>query len=672
MARQIFLLILLMTACTGPCSAQQGNFDHNDQRGWEMLFSNLVTEEDETQDWDVVYDALCELESSPVDINTATKEDLQRIPFLNDEDIAEILEYVFRNGDMLSKQELVSVKSLSAVKRTLLEYFIKVVPTKHDGFPSVKNLLRYGDNKLVADGNVPLYSRKGDKNGYMGYKYKHSLRYDHTYGDYLRIGFVAAQDAGEPFFSGRNRMGYDFYSGYLSLRKLGRIKQLTVGRYRLGMGMGLIMNNNLSFGKTLLTTTVNRSGTTIRPHSSRSSYNYLQGVAATVGICRNVDISAFVSDRKIDATLNSDDGSIATILKSNYHRTESEMNKKNNASQFAAGGNITYAPGRFVFGISAIYTSLSRMLQPNTSSAYRRYYASGKEFCNIGIDYGYHNGKFSFLGETATGNCKAVATINSVSYRLLSNLSLNAVQRYYSYRYYSLFSSSFSDGGAVQNESGLYVGASWQPLRKLSVRYYFDVAYFPWAKYQAAEASHSFDNMLSAEYNTGNVTIAARYRLKIREKDNADKSGLIDQTTHRARLSAKFTAEAWNVKAQCDISSMKYKDNSFGYMASVSGGCTAIRNIGLYASTGYFNTDDYNSRIYAYERGMAYDFSFPSYYGEGIRYSLFLNAEVIKNLKLSAKFGVTNLFDRNTIGSGLQQVDKSSVADVQLQLGWKF
>ena len=422
MARQILLLILLMTACTGLCSAQQGNYDHNDRRGWEMLFSNLVTEEDEMQDWDVVYDALCELESSPVDINTATKEDLQRIPFLNDEDIAEILEYVFRNGDMLSKQELVSVKSLSAVKRTLLEYFIKVVPTKHDGFPSVKNLLRYGDNKLVADGNVPLYSRKGDKNGYLGYKYKHSIRYDHTYGDYLRIGFVAAQDAGEPFFSGRNRMGYDFYSGYLSLRKLGRIKQLTVGRYRLGMGMGLVMNNNLSFGKTLLTTTVNRSGTTIRPHSSRSSYNYLQGVAATVGICRNVDISAFVSDRKIDATLNSDDGSIATILKSNYHRTESEMNKKNNASQFATGGNITYAPGRFVFGISAIYTSLSRMLQPNTSSAYRRYYASGKEFCNIGIDYGYHNGKFSFHGETATGNSKAVATINSVSYRLLSNL----------------------------------------------------------------------------------------------------------------------------------------------------------------------------------------------------------------------------------------------------------
>ena len=52
----------------------------------------------------------------------------------------------------------------------------------------------------------------GDKNGYLGYQYKHSIRYDFTYGDKVRFGVLGAQDAGEPFLAGKNSMGYDFYS----------------------------------------------------------------------------------------------------------------------------------------------------------------------------------------------------------------------------------------------------------------------------------------------------------------------------------------------------------------------------------------------------------------------------------------------------------------------------
>lgn len=46
---------------------------------------------------------------------------------------------------------------------------------------------------------MPFYTRKGDREGYMGYQYKHSIRYDFTYGDNVRLGVLGAQDAGEPF-----------------------------------------------------------------------------------------------------------------------------------------------------------------------------------------------------------------------------------------------------------------------------------------------------------------------------------------------------------------------------------------------------------------------------------------------------------------------------------------
>ena len=181
------------------------------------------------------------------------------------------------------------------------------------------------------------------------------------------------------------------------------------------------------------------------------------------------------------------------------------MKKKNNASQFAAGANLSFMKSHFVGGVSAYYTSLDKRLSPNTNSLYRRYYPHGEHFYGMSVDYGYRSGLFSFRGETATGSSHAWATINTMSYRLASNFTMRLVQRYYSYKYYSLFSQSYSDGGRVQNESGVYVGADWKPFGGLLLSYYADAAYFPWARYQASTASRSFDNLFSAVYTTGRL-----------------------------------------------------------------------------------------------------------------------------------------------------------------------
>lgn len=43
---------------------------------------------------------------------------------------------------------------------------------------------------------VPFYERKGDvmgADGYLGYKYKHGVRYQFRYGDYVKMGVVGAR-----------------------------------------------------------------------------------------------------------------------------------------------------------------------------------------------------------------------------------------------------------------------------------------------------------------------------------------------------------------------------------------------------------------------------------------------------------------------------------------------
>jgi hypothetical protein len=47
-------------------------------------------------------------------------------------------------------------------------------------------------------------------------------------------------------------------------------------------------------------------------------------------------------------------------------------------------------------------------------------------------------------------------------------------------------------------------------------------------------------------------------------------------------------------------------------------------------------------------------------------------ANIGKHLALITKLGVTNYFDRSVIGTGLQQIDQSSMADLLVQLNVKL
>lgn len=664
--RNIFPIMLLMCVFVLSANARQ-------TREWEQFLYQLSELEDvESASWETSLDLLYELEENPMNINTATREDLEQLPFLTAKDIEDISEYLYRYGPMKSLGELVMIRDLDYFKRRLLFYFTYAGDVKKPVFPKIKNIFKYGRHEVIGTIKIPFYTRKGDEKGYLGYPYKHSVRYDFSYSDYVRFGLLGAQDAGEPFFAGKNRMGYDFYSFYFILKKLGRIKTLAIGRYRLRFGMGLVINNNFGFGKLSTLSSMGRGSSNIRAHSSRSDGNYLQGAAATVNIAKGLDASFFVSYRKFDATLNKGDSTISTILNSGYHRTEAEMAKKNNSSNFSTGGNIDYRWRGFYIGATAVFTALDKELKPNTEVVYRRHYANGKNFYNVGVNYGYTGHRLSFSGETATGGCNALATVNALSYDFTENLTLLALQRFYSYKYYSLFAESFSEGGAVQNESGIYLGLTWRPVVNLNVMAYTDFAYFAWPKYQASNTSHASDNLIQVAFIPGRWAFVARYRLKMREKDNEDKTGLIYKTEHRSRLSVAYNTTIWNSKTQFDFSYTKYKKNSLGWMISQNFGYSLKNLLNVNASFGYFHTDDYDSRIYSYERSMLYSFSFPAFYGKGMRCSLFANYNFLKKMTITAKIGATKYFDRDKIGSGYQQIFHSYATDLEMQIKIKL
>ena len=215
------------------------------------------------------------------------------------------------------------------------------------------------------------------------------------------------------------------------------------------------------------------------------------------------------------------------------------------------------------------------------------------------------------------------------------------------------------------------MGVNWTPSSDFSIMYYFDYAYFPWAKYQTSTSSHSIDNFISGTFRHNGFYLTSRYRLRLRQKDNAKKNSLIQKTEHRGRISCGYDNERWHYGVQCDVADSKTEDNSFGWMVSQNIGYK-YRMINANMAFGYFDTDNYDSRIYCYEKGLLYSFSYPSYYGNGIRYSIYIRADIKNKIMIICKFASTKYFDRKKISSSYQEVDGSSMSDIEAQLRWKF
>ena len=462
---------------------------------WQQLWQENMNMEDEEADELSTenLELLQELAEHPIDLNRATRDDLERLPFLSAQQVMDLKEYLDRYGPMRSLSELRMVRTLDYRQLSLLPYFVFVGEVEDTvRFPKLSTIAQHGKHELTLSGRVPFYQRKGDRNGYLGYRYRHWLRYQFNYGDYVKVGLLGAQDAGEPFFAHRNTTGYDVYSYYLQIAKLGVIDQLIVGKYKVSAGMGLVLNNSFSLGKQVMLQNLGRTQNTLRVHQSRSVADYFQGAAATLHFWKPLRLTIFASYRPFDATLN-DNGTAATIVTSGYHRTLTEMDKKDNTRQTTFGTHLDLRHQGMHVGATVVATHLNRTLQPKTSSVYRQFYPAGDDFLNASLDYGITRYHLAFNGETAIDENGHFATIHALSFQPAGSVSVVALHRFYSYRYATLHGHAFSEGGRVQNENGFYLGASWQPWSRLTLSGYADFVSFAWPRYRVSQPSTARD-----------------------------------------------------------------------------------------------------------------------------------------------------------------------------------
>ena len=645
----------------------------------DILEEISVNNDVENIDWEDEFEELVTYRSDPLNLNAATRDDLEKFPFLSDYQIEQLLAYAYLHKGFATVYELQLVKGIDRATIDLLLPFVVVLPVDNSPF-RLKNMWKrigkHGRHEFLTRFDIPLYERKGYQHTYLGPAVYNSVKYAFRYSDCLYAGVVAEKDAGEPFAALHNKAGYDYYSFYLFLQHFGKLKSLALGNYRLSFGQGLVVSNDFLMGKSLYASSYTMRSKGIRKHSSTDETNYFRGVAATVTPAESWEFSAFYSHRSLDGVI--EDGEITSIYKTGLHRSVGEAEKKHSFAQQLTGGNLTYQQGRIKLGITGIYYFFNRMYRPKLTG-YSTYYPYGKRFYNVGVDYAYRMGPLLFQGETAKGK-RGWASLNRLHCQFGEDNSVMLLQRFYSYDYWALFARSFAEGSATRNEQGYYAEVSLHPFARWRFLASFDWFSFPWKRYRLSKTgSHGMDASLQATYTPySKVSMYVRYRYKQKERDVSGSKGAVIRTTFHHRLRYRFDYvphEAFTLRTTLDYHRFRFGSSEVenGWQA------TQMCAIRLWQSRftaqlqgSYFHTDGYDSRINISEKGMLYSFYSPAFQGEGFRFSTHLRCDFHQNWMLIAKLGATCYLDRDEIGSGNDLIEGNKKLDVQLQLRAKF
>ena len=645
----------------------------------DLSVNNDINNSVNSLNWENELEELSNRLQEPVNLNSATREQLEQFPFLSDIQIEHLLAYIYIHGQMETIYELQLVEELD---RQTIQYLLPFVCIKAiNNEPAfrwktmLKDAGRYGKNEVLTRLDIPFYKRKGYEHTYLGPSVYNSVKYTFRYRDQLYAGGVAEKDAGEPFAALHNSYGYDYYSFYLLLQNCGRLKSLAVGNYRLSFGQGLVMSTDYLMGKTIYASSFNNRSTGIKRHSSTDEYNYFHGVATTVALTKRLSVSAFYSHRNMDGVVT--DGEITSVYKTGLHRSRKEADKKNLLTSQLTGGNVSYQQNHIRLGITGVYYVFNRPYEPELTG-YSKYNIHGNHFYNLGIDYAYRWRRFSFQGETAIGK-QGWASLNRLQYSPVQDIQFMLIHRFYSYDYWAMYAHSFGEGSTVQNEQGYYVGLETTPFSHWRFFVSFDLFSFPWKKYRINKPSRGTDGLIQATFTPRtNLSMYLKYRYKQKERDLTGSKGTLTLPIfhHQLRYRLNYSLnDVFSSRTTLDYNHFHSQDRAAtkGYQVTqmISSQLPWTR---LFADVqgSYFCTDDYDSRVYVSEKGLLYTFYTPSFQGRGFRCAVRLRYELNKHWLFITKFGETIYLNRNEIGSGNDLIYGNKKADIQMQLRIKF
>jgi hypothetical protein len=226
------------------------------------------------------------------------------------------------------------------------------------------------------------------------------------------------------------------------------------------------------------------------------------------------------------------------------------------------------------------------------------------------------------------------------------------------------------------------MGVTIKPTNSITLNAFYDHFVFPWLKYQVSAPSYGTDFLTQLDY-IPNKKFSTYVRVRRRDKfTNSSVPVTIDfiipytQTNYRWHVSYKVLPQL-TLRNRIELivldNSSAPKENGYMVYQDVIYKSARYKSYSFTFRYTLFDTQSYNSRIYAMEQDVPGAYSIPSCYYKGSSVSLMMSLNLTINMQLWLKYSQTYYTNQNVISAGtLNEIDGNTKSEVTVEMRMKF
>lgn len=560
-----------------------------------------------------IYEYYYYILNNPLKINLLSLEELENSPIFNRFQAYSIVEYREKFGEIVSLSEL---KLLMGFHEEFVEQIAPFITFDLSGNIGEKS------GKKGMSGDISLRSKykSGAKSPYL---YASSLL---NYNDRIGFELVGESDMDEPL---TKYYMPDFLSANLSYSSSGTLKKLILGDYRASFGQGLVLNKSFSINSFSSSNFYKRRNS-ISPYHSTNEYNFLRGVAATLGSDK-FDFNLIFSANSVDATLK--DGAYTSIVTTGLHNTELLLSRRRNMREYLVAANATYSGDFYTIGCTSAFYRYDKECG-KIAKEYNKYQIYNGLWGNISLSGTISLGTLRYYGEIAIDRGLSPALLLGLIWNPIYELEGAFQLRSYSKSYIATHSSAYSTLSSTSNQQGFNILIKWLTSRNNSLSFSGDCVYYPHSRYRVDDSSSNLKFAVEEIYTKDDLKISSKISYNYSSNDNCSKIN--------GNISSKYL-----------IFNKLYGETKAvsNYLTTSDYGCGISQALLLkmdkyeiHTSATYFFTTDWASRVYLYQRDTPGSFSIPAYSGEGYGVNLFCKYKIDSSISLWLRFYYLNNF----------------------------
>ncbi|MEI6577495.1 MAG: hypothetical protein WCO63_15070 [Bacteroidota bacterium] len=653
---QIVLGVIFYFTATKYCDAQNQNVPGTIiEYPMEQVFMPEVeleslSEDDKSEAWEsLLLDPVCLNEKDPIA--------LARLYFLNHEQINKVFQYLVDYGPILSIYELIAIEGidLSLARQISMVTTLQTKPAQpwaRDVLYStrVKQSLKFSVNSNFESLNDYMTTSKADSVLKNGSPIRMKMRYNMKLTNGIACGIAGEKDPGESFFQGKQKQGFDFYSGYLDYQGKGILKRLIVGDFQVSIGQGLwIWNAYMPITTMGANAGWINSSHGLNPVSRTSEGPFFRGLATGLQ-WKKIQMITFLSSAGVNSQSLSPQTCFGTYSSYRGNHLEIGVGVFRSSVEILKGKSFLFSVlirGKQIFsdklgadfkfrrGSNLIYGELSRPLLKSNHLSYL-FGFENKLRPNFSASFQFHSFPSAQGGSALCTSYQGATCSNNQGW--LIGLKFQTSDRFQwvaatEHRTTSLSSSTLNGPGI-----NTYCTLSLVWTARNGDRCLFRMGYKEW------EANQSGSSEIIAKVQT-----VKRYDVQM---------GLHFGSSLKYEMKLHFLTDrqglsnwrqGWLIHQMLKLTDKKERINfSIAYTL--------------------FDTDDWFERLYLSSSNSSFGGSFQALSGQGSRAAMQLMYKYHKKLLISVYFTRLNYYDRASNGSGATLILNSCNSDIGLQL----